>query len=340
MSLVTRCTACDTVFRVVQDQLKVSEGWVRCGRCSEVFNALDGLFDLERDTPPDGFPEAVNPAAGASVEAHSSGDARDVEAVTAVESSAAEATTSSDQIDKIDAQLIGASRESGHDSTPATRISERDRLEFPDAQYDPEMLVEDIVDVQSPTDEPPAPHLPTTLDAAGVPNAPGFVQHAQRRARWNTPGMRALQALAIVVLLASLGLQAGHHFRDLIAARWPGANPALTAWCAISGCTIDPVRRIEDISVESTALTRASVPEALRLSVVLRNRGTVVAALPSVDLSLTDANGQVISRRVLAPRDFRVASTSIRPGVESALQLVLSTGDARVTGYSVEVFYP
>ena len=56
MSLATRCTACGTVFRVVQDQLKVSEGWVRCGRCDEVFNALEGLFDLERDAPPEWRP--------------------------------------------------------------------------------------------------------------------------------------------------------------------------------------------------------------------------------------------------------------------------------------------
>src|ERR1700712_4775131 len=52
MSLATRCLACGTIFRVVQDQLKVSEGWVRCGRCDEVFNALDGLFDLDREAPP------------------------------------------------------------------------------------------------------------------------------------------------------------------------------------------------------------------------------------------------------------------------------------------------
>jgi predicted Zn finger-like uncharacterized protein len=52
MSLATRCPACHTAFRVVQDQLRVSEGWVRCGRCNEVFNALDGLFDLERDPAP------------------------------------------------------------------------------------------------------------------------------------------------------------------------------------------------------------------------------------------------------------------------------------------------
>lgn len=69
MSLATRCTSCGTVFRVVQDQLKVSEGWVRCGRCAEVFNALEGLFDLEGASGPMGLPRepvhAPSPAAGA-----------------------------------------------------------------------------------------------------------------------------------------------------------------------------------------------------------------------------------------------------------------------------------
>jgi predicted Zn finger-like uncharacterized protein len=45
MTLATRCTACGTVFRVVQDQLRVSDGWVRCGRCTEVFNAVENLVD-------------------------------------------------------------------------------------------------------------------------------------------------------------------------------------------------------------------------------------------------------------------------------------------------------
>lgn len=52
MSLATRCTHCGTIFKVVQDQLKVSEGWVRCGRCNEVFNALPALFDLDTEAPP------------------------------------------------------------------------------------------------------------------------------------------------------------------------------------------------------------------------------------------------------------------------------------------------
>ncbi len=49
MSLATRCTECKTIFRVMEDQLRVSEGWVRCGRCGSVFNGLASLLQLKRD---------------------------------------------------------------------------------------------------------------------------------------------------------------------------------------------------------------------------------------------------------------------------------------------------
>lgn len=39
MSLITRCPACATQFKVVPEQLKLSDGWVRCGHCSDVFDA-------------------------------------------------------------------------------------------------------------------------------------------------------------------------------------------------------------------------------------------------------------------------------------------------------------
>ena len=48
MSLITSCPACGTMFRVVPDQLKISEGWVRCGHCSEVFDASFLPADQER----------------------------------------------------------------------------------------------------------------------------------------------------------------------------------------------------------------------------------------------------------------------------------------------------
>jgi predicted Zn finger-like uncharacterized protein len=38
-SLITSCPACRTRFKLVPDQLKVSDGWVRCGQCREIFDA-------------------------------------------------------------------------------------------------------------------------------------------------------------------------------------------------------------------------------------------------------------------------------------------------------------
>ncbi len=47
-SLATRCPECATVFRVVPDQLRLSEGWVRCGHCASVFDASENLVDLDQ----------------------------------------------------------------------------------------------------------------------------------------------------------------------------------------------------------------------------------------------------------------------------------------------------
>jgi predicted Zn finger-like uncharacterized protein len=51
MSLVTRCPTCSTTFKVVRDQLRISDGWVRCGRCSEVFDAMLDLQELSETAP-------------------------------------------------------------------------------------------------------------------------------------------------------------------------------------------------------------------------------------------------------------------------------------------------
>ena len=317
MSLATRCFACGTVFRVVQDQLKVSEGWVRCGRCNEVFNALESLFDLERDSPPEWSPG--EPA---------------IPGVAAFERDAVREGSSADPslVDRIDAHLLGTRRKESS-STPATRIDERDRLEFPDAQFEPESVSAEVIE----------PLHDTTLAAperVSPPAAPEFMRHAQRRERWNTPAVRATLFGAGALLAALLAVQVGDHFRDTIAMRWPDAKPVLVAWCAAMGCSIQAPRHIEDIAVENTALTRAAETDAFRLAVTLRNRGAMALALPSIDLSLTDAAGQLVARRMLAPDEWRATAPVIQAGAELPLQLLLTTGNTRVSGYTVEIFYP
>ncbi|MDM0076097.1 DUF3426 domain-containing protein [Variovorax sp. J2P1-59] len=68
MSLVTRCPACETTFKVVKDQLRISDGWVRCGRCSQVFDATLDLREAPGSAPSPSVPvPASKPAADGPV---------------------------------------------------------------------------------------------------------------------------------------------------------------------------------------------------------------------------------------------------------------------------------
>jgi predicted Zn finger-like uncharacterized protein len=335
MSLATRCSACGTVFRVVQDQLKVSEGWVRCGRCNEIFNALEGLFDLDRDSTPDSWaPTVPDPGDfGPST--------RDTLGA-AFSEGGAEAPDDPALVDRIDEHLFGPRRSHVAHRKPLADVDERDQLEFADARLDSEPL-SDSPPIDLMLDDPAADPAALALESeqGATPETPEFMQRAERAARWQRPRVRLALGVAALVLLAGLGLQMAHQQRDALAARWPELLPLLEAACEPIGCRIEPLRRIEDISVESTALTRISGPaDAFKLTVALRNRGGLPLALPSIDLSLTDATGQLVARRALAPRDFQVVLPSFEPGSESTWQLTLAAGSPRVAGYTVEIFYP
>lgn len=47
--MLTRCPSCTTTFRISPEQLKARQGRVRCGKCRNVFNALETLVE---EAPP------------------------------------------------------------------------------------------------------------------------------------------------------------------------------------------------------------------------------------------------------------------------------------------------
>jgi predicted Zn finger-like uncharacterized protein len=335
MSLATRCTACGTVFRVVQDQLKVSEGWVRCGRCQEVFNALEGLFDLDRDasSAPTPAREAAEPIPHPA------------------EPGPASAAATERLEPEVDAAAASAQTDTIVDSTPATAApvveapapavgdSEMsDDGDFADARFNTALLADDEADEQGRLLDDAAPQ--TLLDeVADAPPAPSFVAEADRAARWRRPGVRIALMLGAAMLLALLALQVSLQFHDALAARWPALRVPMAALCEAAGCTVQPPRDIEAISVDSSGLTRASDIDAYRLSLVLRNRADFAVAPPSVELSVTDSNGALLARRVFAPTEFGAGLRALAPQAETALQLTLASSE-RISGYTIEIFYP
>ncbi len=139
---------------------------------------------------------------------------------------------------------------------------------------------------------------------------------------------------------AGLALQVALAYRDLIAARWSDTRPALEQVCSWAGCTVEPPRMIDALVVESSGLVRVDQTTMYRLSLVLRNRVGIELALPAIDLSLTDAQGRVLARRVLSGADLGVAQRSLAGGGELAMKAVLSIGEKPVSGYTIEIFYP
>jgi predicted Zn finger-like uncharacterized protein len=333
MSLATRCTACGTVFRVVQDQLKVSEGWVRCGRCSEVFNALEGLFDLEGASGP--VPLAREPArAGAAVEAPlpPPGPLPPVSAPVPEPPAFHPPPVAAATPDHADAADDRAAAEAAPSTLIATtQADSRVDSVFAGSQSAADDHVE-LVDSAVPDDA-------LWAQARAVEPPVGFLQAEARAAMWRRPRVqRSLMVLA-ALLGTILALQVANTQRDALAAHWPQARPLLAALCG--GCELEAPRAVGVLAVDSSGLTRIEGSPYYRLQVTLRNRGATDVLAPALDLTLTDLRGDVVARRVLRPADFLPSGPrQLDPGSEWPINAVLDVGETRVAGYNVELFYP
>jgi predicted Zn finger-like uncharacterized protein len=317
MSLATRCNACGTVFRVVQDQLKVSEGWVRCGRCGEVFNALEGLFDLEGASGPMGLVRETASPAPPPEDSHSPAGLEPV-AQAASAASVDEPDDDGAATTAIDTQVDPAHLDGAFAASAADRAHP---LGLVDSQVPEEPL--------------------STFDSATSEPTPSFLREEFRAAQWRRPRVRralaALAALLSLILIVQVALQG----RDELAARWPATAPALVALCGLLGCEVEAPRTLEALAVESSGLTRVDGAPLYRLQVSLRNRAGTAVLTPALDLTLTDLRGEIVARRVLQATDFGTnAPVRLAAGADWSVTALLDLGEARVAGYTVELFYP
>lgn len=353
--LATRCSACGTVFRVVPDQLRVSEGWVRCGRCAEVFNASEALLDLETGAPLSGVDGMPPPQPRAMAQFSSRRPTATSTSTTPPLPPAprkdAELATPAD-FERYAAPPPAPAR------PPAAAAPRQDMSGLPEA---PDMPVVD--ETASRFADDAAEQLPGNADDTRAPRAvagaaghglpagdisadprpqptPLFVRQAERAARWRQPRVRA--ALMAVGTLAGLGLalQVVLEYRDLAAARFTGLRPALESACAWMGCTVGPAHVIESLVVESSGLVRVEKSDVYKLSVALRNRAALEVALPALELSLTDGQGKLVARRVLPMAELGVTQATLVAGRELALNATLQAATAPVAGYTIELFYP
>jgi len=377
MSLATSCPSCGTVFKVVEDQLKVSEGWVRCGHCHDVFNALEGLFDLERrDSMLQGLrtlpgaldmEPAVRPDKGAPA-----ADPTEATPPTDVPHAAPETETQPADVPAVDTSTATATLHRPADKDPHPGHRQQDPAELSElpAQADDEagdtLFVGDVS--QTPLQEevpkqptranerhtdheeeaaPPSTTAATeesliasTLAADNHPEElPAFVLDAERRARWNRPLVRGTVTLAVLAGALLLAGQVGVHRRDQIAAVCESCQGPIGTLSASLGLTLRPPVVLEAVEVDNAVLTHPPGVDGYRLTVQVRNHSSHEVSAPHMELSLTDASGALLIRRVFSPQDFQQPST-LAAQAESSWTLEFQTAQKRVSGYTVAAFYP
>ncbi|MCE4553000.1 zinc-ribbon and DUF3426 domain-containing protein [Pelomonas cellulosilytica] len=321
MSFATRCTACGTVFRIVEDQLRVSDGWVRCGRCAEIFDARELLFDIEREAPPP-WPPAFTPAA--VVEPPPPAPLPPPPPPPPPPPAPAEPVW-----------MPPPEPEPQADALPTG---------WPDGNTRQEPRWVDVPDATATAPAPRAPAnapepSPVVAEPSSAAVVPEFMRHAQTTAKWKRPSVRiALAGLSLLLILV-LGLQMALQFRDAIAAQHPPLRGALQVLCGTFSCEVRPWRHIEALSIESTSLNPVGTT-AYKLNLLLRNKSAVEVAAPSIELSLTDASGAPFARRVIGPEALTPAMRVVGPESEQPLSFSFSTNGQHVSGYSVNIFYP
>lgn len=354
MTLITSCPSCGTMFRVVPDQLKISEGWVRCGHCSEVFDAAAHLSDesvlgnlpeaqgtmsgeLREDLPlppppaapppPARLPPLRREKAAVAADAPTRPAALPAKASSPAPLRGSDKDKSSDPSDFFGEDSEAALEPSPLDAPFVFRRSEISLRDMPDPEPggESQMLPEDFE-----LDEPEP-----------VPNV-SFVRQARRRAFWRRPGVRLLLTLLLLLLAGVLAGQMAYQDRDRLAQERPALRPALEILCDALGCTLAAPRQIESIVIDSSGFNRLR-NDTYRLSFTLRNSASFAVAAPAMELTVTDAQDQTLIRRVITPAELGAPNHQIPAAGEwsRTVGVVLDTGGpARIAGYRLLAFYP
>jgi predicted Zn finger-like uncharacterized protein len=319
--LITTCTNCLARFRVTPQQLNAKNGQVRCGHCTKVFSGFEALERMpdddtgsrllaarelqEKQAAP--APEAEPPPR----EPRPPRRARDIPVVREPE----------------DARTRDHSGDLGESSED---LPELEAIDVPTA---PPALVEEHGAASARAVRGPSTRPLPEVDLEALEEEP---ETARLSRAWS---------FGVVLLLLVLGCELAYAFRAPLAQSYPPLRPWLESACARAGCTVPWPHDERLLKLEESELLE--VPghaDQIALAARIRNLATVAQEYPTLELTFTDATGQLAARRVLRPADYLGHPPGrdevLAAGAQVSIQLTLATPGIKPTGYELLLFYP
>lgn len=322
MSLITRCPICATTFKVLPDQLRISDGWVRCGRCGEIFDAPVNMCE---PSDPGNVSGSLLPADSLAPMAEHDDEPSNATGRAVIDAQWWQGQPSLDM-------PVSASDPIAHDEArDSTHVGIGN---VTDAHEAPVMAFRVTADEG----------IPKSVTSFTPPFMPGFVK-PKPPSTPSRPKNRVRFVVLAVVAFVALLLQIAFQERDLIAARQPALKPLLTSLCRVVGCQVSEPRQIASITVDGASFSREAEGDGYRLHFSLRSSAPVALKMPAIELTLLDTQKRPVLRRVLLPGDFG-APTVLAPHAAhaAALRLVLNGPEAATlppfADYRIVPFYP
>ncbi|MFO1399750.1 MAG: zinc-ribbon and DUF3426 domain-containing protein [Steroidobacteraceae bacterium] len=301
--MFTLCPKCALTLAVTAADLRVGQGYVRCGRCSNVFNALLTLSEEPGRPAPTGNAAAPRPAPPPPppAEALNASEPSPAQDAPAPPAEIAPELTEHDVTFVVDTTVPPATeggsetREYRDTGTFETIVLEGDGITQTE-----EVVPEEAVDSQIAA----IAQQIGTQGGTGAPSTGGARAVADLLPSGPAPAHRLAWGLGAAALLLLLAGQAVHHWRnDLATTTW--LNTPLTRSYAALGMPLTPrwnlgEYEVNQLGAESDATAGAAIN--VRLSVM--NHAERAQPAPIVRLTLLDRYGKRLAARDLAPREY------------------------------------
>lgn len=349
----TRCPACNTVFRVTSEQLRLRAGKVRCGNCQTVFNAFDELV-IETNEGLIETPAVISPACqddkGLPVEQPVEQPVE--EPVAALASLADDRANGFVEEPFIQSPITS---EFEHADQPTDVVPEY--LPPVEAESATLLGVVEAEQAQAPLEVPLVESPEESTQAARQAGlvAARELSDSSSFNRWSAgtlasdglggfeseSGQRAVWPFIVVAILLFIGLfgQMMYFFRTDIVLRFP-AVAGLYEFAAVD---IPLPRNAALVSIETSDLQSDNARGLFVLQAMLKNRAAYIQDWPALELSLTDVNDAVVSRRIMFAADYLppgTTSDAFPANGEIAVKLWIEAKESGASGYRLYIFYP
>lgn len=244
----------------------------------------------------------------------------------------------------------GVLRSGRRPASPVEPLAITSELQHPDHELAPPATAPTTPTAAAPAsddardDEAPALKLAAAETTNPEPDLAHLDATYGRPPKRTHPVLAALGGMLAIALAALLGAQTIYLYRMEIARELPGLRPLLAEACMRAGCTVPYPQDADQIAIEASDLQAEPGRHGhYLLHATLNNRAEYPQQWPQIEITLTDAADNPMSRRVLPPADWLPAGESgeafpARRAIE--IRLPFQVDGQAPTGYRIYAFYP